>query len=125
MTNIEKIAKTLDITIDEAKSLVADDKQIDKMTSIKDIDNDLTDDQKKALKKARQSDRKPTVYTFEKGRSKKAKKEKPMKKTLIEGFKGVVESLGATDVEIPNEEREMTFTIEGVKYKIILSEPRK
>lgn len=123
--NLESMAKTLGITIEEAKELMAADKEVDKMNSNKEINADLTEEQQKASKSARQSERKkgPTVYKFENGKSKK--KEKPTNKMLIDEIKALVENLGADSVEIINDQREFTFKIEDTKFKIVLSNPRK
>lgn len=125
MTNLEKMANTLGITIDEAKALMESDKEVDRMGSNKEINADLTDEQQKASKDARQSERKkgPTVYKFDNTKSKK--KEKPTNKMLIDEIKALVENLGAGEVEVINDQREFTFKIEDTKFKIVLSNPRK
>lgn len=126
MNKEEKIKKhmdTLGITRDEAIQLIADDEEIDHMTRTSDIDGDLTDEQRKSAKKARQADRKPTVYKFD--TSKRTRKENTGKRALIETIKEALENSGCTDLEVTNIEREIVFFADGTKYKIVLSAPRK
>lgn len=120
---IKKHMNTLGITRDEAIQLIADDEEIDHMTRTSDIDGDLTDEQRKSAKKARQADRKPTVYKFD--TSKRTRKENTGKRALIETIKEALENSGCTDLEITNIEREIVFFADGTKYKIVLSAPRK
>nr|DAE79744.1 MAG TPA: hypothetical protein [Caudoviricetes sp.] len=120
---IKKHMDTLGITRDEAIQLIADDEEIDHMTRTSDIDGDLTDEQRKSAKKARQADRKPTVYKFD--TSKRTRKENTGKRALIETIKEALENSGCTDLEVTNIEREIVFFADGTKYKIVLSAPRK
>lgn len=120
---IKKHMNTLGITRDEAIQLIADDEEIDHMTRTSDIDGDLTDEQRKSAKKARQADRKPTVYKFD--TSKRTRKENTGKRALIETIKEALENSGCTDLEVTNIEREIVFFSDGTKYKIVLSAPRK
>ena len=103
----------LDITEEEAKELIAFDKEVDRMTSLKNVNSDLTDEQKKASKTAR------------KGSS--TKREKPTdtdKADIISSIVAVL-STKTNDITVPNKEREILFTINNRKFKIILSVPRK
>ena len=120
---IKKHMNTLGITRDEAIQLIADDEEIDHMTRTSDIDGDLTDEQRKSAKKARQADRKPTVYKFD--TSKRTRKDNTGKRALIETIKEALENSGCTDLEVTNIEREIVFFADGTKYKIVLSAPRK
>lgn len=120
---IKKHMNTLGITREEAIQLIADDEEIDHMTRTSDIDGDLTDEQRKSAKKARQADRKPTVYKFD--TSKRTRKENIGKRALIETIKEALEKSGCTDLEVTNIEREIVFFADGTKYKIVLSAPRK
>lgn len=126
MNKEEMIAKhmsTLGITREEAIQLIADDEEIDHMTRISDIDGDLTAEQRKSAKKARQADRKPTVYKFDTTKRKRA--ENTGKRFLIDEIKKCLENAGADNLEVTNPEREIVFMSEGTKYKIVLSAPRK
>ena len=53
-TLIAKHMKTLGISREEALQLIADDEAVDRMTSTKQIDSDLTEEQRKSAKGARQ-----------------------------------------------------------------------
>lgn len=121
----EKLRKLMNLgmTEEEAKEVIKSDELIDKMTSTKEIDSDLTEEQRKNTKKARQADRKPTVYNFDK--TKKPKKENPLKAQIIESLTNAVTELGAEGIEVLNEEREFSFSVEGTKFKVVLSCPRK
>ena len=116
---VEKLMKALDISEEEALQVIADDRAIDKGEKL----FELTEEQKKASKTARQGDRKPTVYKFD--TSKRQKAENVGKRTLIDAIQKAMENVGASEMEVTNPEREMTFCVEGVKYKVVLSCPRK
>lgn len=120
---IVKHMNALGITREEAIQLIADDEEIDRMTRTSDIDGDLTAEQRKSAKKARQADRKPTVYKFDTTKRKRA--ENTGKRFLIDEIKKCLENAGADSLEVTNPEREIIFMSEGTKYKIVLSAPRK
>lgn len=119
---IEKHMKILNISREEAIELIKEDEKIDKMTSATEINSDMSSEQVKASKVARQADRKKTVFNFD--TSKREKKANPDKRNLIENLRASVEAVGATDIDVTNIEREMTFKFNNVKYKIVLSAPR-
>ena len=116
---VENLMKVLGCSEEEAKQILADDKKIDRGEKL----FELTPEQQKASKKARQTGtKKKTVYSFD--TSKRKRKENPDKAFLIEIFKKALESQEATNVEIMNPEREMSFDFNDVRYKIVLSVPR-
>lgn len=115
---IQSHMKILGITREEAIQLIEDDRRIDKGEKL----FELTAEQKQASKKARQADRKPTVYKFD--TSKRQRPANEAKRLLIETLKQAVEGIGAT-AEVTNIEREIILMLEDVKYKIVLSAPRK
>jgi hypothetical protein len=118
---IERNVKILDISREEATQMLEDDKRIDKGEKL----FTLTPEQEKASKKARQADRKKrtTVYKFD--TSKRKKPENKGKQTIITALKEAVEGLGADSVNVTNNEREFFFEMDGTKYKVVLSMPRK
>ena len=118
---IERNMKILDISREEATQMLEDDKRIDKGEKL----FTLTPEQEKASKKARQADRKKrtTVYKFD--TSKRKKPENKGKQAIITALKEAVESLGADSVNVTNNEREFFFEMDGTKYKVVLSMPRK
>lgn len=119
---IQKHMNVLHITREEAIELIKEDEKIDKMTSTSEINSDMSVEQVKAAKTARQADRKKTVFNFDV--SKREKKANPDKRTLIENLRESVQTVGGTDIEVTNPEREMVFKFNNVKYKIVLSAPR-
>lgn len=117
---VENLMKVLGCSEEEAKQILSDDKKIDRGEKL----FELTPEQQKASKKARQTGtKKKTVYSFD--TSKRKRKENPDKAFLIEIFKKALESQEVTSIEIINPEREMAFDFNGTGYKIVLSVPRK
>lgn len=99
-------------TEEELKELAEFDKRVDKGED----PYPLTAEQKKVAKSMTKADRKVTVYNFQK----KERKKNDDKRDLIQKLSKDLE-----DVSIVNEEREFTFTYNDVKYKVVLSVPRK
>lgn len=118
---IEKLMKNLSISREEALELLADDKRIDKGEKL----FELTPEQKKVAKKMTitTSATKTKVDAYGK-KTQRAKKVDSDKELLV---KLVVESLTSKiqNLEITNPEREINFTYNNRKFKIILSAPRK
>ena len=121
-TLIQKHMNSLGITREEAIQLIEEDTAIDRMKTVKEINSDLSTEQVKASKVARQADRKPTVYKFD--TSKRQKKENNSKRQLIAVLRSALEENGCSDIEVTNIEREIIFFSEGVKYKLVMSQPR-
>ena len=118
---IAKHMNLLKISREEAIQLIEDDKRIDKGEKL----FSLTPEQEKASKKARSAGRKPktTVYKFD--TTKRKKPENKNKSDLISVITSALTEYGAENLELINPEREFTFTMNGTKYKIVLSLPRK
>lgn len=115
---IKLMMNKLGLTREEAIELIEDDEKVDKMTSAKQWDSDLSDEQKKAIKKAKGTGRKVNETP-----TKREKKVDNTKKMLIETLKNSLDM--ATNFEVLNDEREFTFTVNGEKFKVVLSKPRK
>jgi hypothetical protein len=114
---VKSLMALLKCTEEEALDIIETDKRIDRGEKL----FELTKEQEKAAKEARQAPRTPTVYKFTK-REKKAKPEKAqICSAMLEGLK----ELGIADLEVVNEEREFLFTLNGTKYKVTLACPRK
>ena len=77
---IAKLMKTLDLTEEEAIALIQDDLEVDRMTSTKQINSDLTEEQKKASKQARGCGRKVAEKPV-----KREKKVDEIKKKILSG----------------------------------------
>ena len=112
---IEAMRK-LGMTDEELKDVLDADKRIDRGEKL----FELTDEQKQAEKKARQADRSPTVYKFQK----RERKADEAKRFLLEALVGGIADSCAVPVEVANPEREFSFMFEGKKYKVVLSAPR-
>ena len=116
---IAELAKSLDITEEEAKQMLADDEEVDRMKPAE-VNNDLTEEQKAVAKKARQSDRKKT------GPIKRERKPNEDKRHLIQCLFDLVDNLPgrSADAVVLNPEREIELYYNGIKYKLTLSQPR-
>ena len=117
MGQLENLMK-LGMTKAEAEEVISADRKIDKG---KKMSFDLTKEQIKATREYRQVERKPTVYNF----NKRERKPNEPKRELIECLRKAVEGSGATDIEITNIERQIDFKVNGIRYRIVLSAPRK
>jgi hypothetical protein len=127
---ISHLMEKLSIPREEAISLLEFDKQVDKMKS-SEVDNDLSAEQKETVKKARQADRAPTVYKFQKRERKSDTTKADIITLIFNALQNEVATnstevlhIDAQNIEITNSERELTFTVDGRKFKIVLSAPR-
>ena len=120
-----KIGETLDpqvvalaklgLTDEEIKQVLADDKRIDKGEKL----FELSAEQERESKKARNVGRAPTAYKF----TKRERKPDQDKTDLLNVLFSAVLPMCDT-YEITNGEREFLFTYHGKKYKVVLSAPR-
>lgn len=116
---IKKLMENLDITREEAIDIIETDKAIDKGERL----FELTSEQKKAEKKAR-----VTTSTKVDAYGKKTTKEKKVnneKLEIIEILQNALAENGCEIGQVTNAEREFEFKKSDVKYKIVLSVPRK
>ena len=119
--HIEKLMKNLDLTEEEALELIASDDKVDRMKT-SEVNADLTDAQRQASKKARSSG-KTTVGKTKVVREKKVDDDKVF---LVKSFQNLLENLDNTEnVNVENDQKIITFTYNGRKFKIDLSAPRK
>lgn len=109
--------RRLGMTEEEIADILKTDKEIDQGAK----HFELTADQKKTEKKMRQAERK-VVDAYGKA-STKAKKIDDDKVELINKIAATLTE-GADSLEITNAQREINFTYNGKKYKIVLSAPR-
>jgi hypothetical protein len=119
MDNIQELMELLQCTEEQAKQVIESDKQVDKM-SVRECESDLTQEQKASAKKARQGDRKPTVYNFN-TRERKADLDKAR---LIELLASAVNMVIEEQPTITNAERQIDFVYNGRKFRVVLSAPR-
>lgn len=116
---IRKHMDLLGISREDAIQLIEDDRKIDKGEKL----FELSKEQEKAAKEARQVSRKPTVYKFDTTKRKRA--ENVDKRDLIEVIRKALEDAGCTSIDVTNIEREICFQSADVRYKVVLSAPRK
>lgn len=112
---LHRIMENLDCDEETAKEIMETDKRIDKGEKLFELPEEL----EKGAKKARNAGN-CKGYTKPTNREKKVDNEK---RFLIETLELALSPF-AENVEIANPEREMTFTHNGKKYKIVLSCPR-
>ena len=125
---IAHIAKTLDISYDEAKQMLEDDKRIDRMTKTEDINEDLNDDQKKAIKKYTNVGRGKSVdgvNAYGK-KTKRTIKADEMKQFIIKILAETLENCEQVDiVTITNIQKTISFKIGEDDFEIDLKRKRK
>ena len=124
-----KIGETLDpqivalaklgLTDEEIKQVLADDKRIDKGEKL----FELSAEQEREAKKARNVGRAPTAYKFTKRERKPDEDKKVLCQTMIEALieAGMIDN---STLHIENIERDFLFKHNGRKYKVVLSAPR-
>ena len=111
---IEKMMKTLGLTEQEARELLADDAKVDKGQKMA---FDLTPEQEKNAKKARATGtKKPTTYKFEN----RKRKENPEKRDILKALFELAEDCW-DDAELVNPERQVDFHLNGNHYSITLT----
>ena len=112
--------KKLGLTDEEIKQVLDDDKKIERGEKL----FELTAEQEKASKQARQGERKPTVYKLDNEKGKRSKKANADKQFLVQSIVDKVNEFADKPAEITNAERELIFFYKDTKYKIVLSAPR-
>lgn len=104
---------------EEIADILETDKRIDKGEKL----FELADDLKAGAKKARQAERKKSpTYEF----TKRERKPNDSKRAIINALVETARELADDEtVQVTNIEREIIFIANGIKYKIVLSAPRK
>lgn len=116
MGQLENLMK-LGMTEAEAREVLEADRKIEKGEK---MSFDLTKEQEKATRNMRQADRKPFVPKLEKRERKPNEAKREIIQVLDEALCDLVD-----DVTVTNVERQIDFVYNDVKYRIILSAPRK
>ena len=117
MGQLENLLK-LGLSEAEAKQVLEDDKKIDRGEK---MPFDLSKDAEKATRQYRQADRsKPLVPNL------KPRERKPneAKREIIQVLDEALTDI-ADDVTVTNIERQIDFVLDGVRYRVVLSAPRK
>ena len=118
--NAEELAKTLKISIPEAKEVLETDKRIDRGEKLFELPPEL----EAGAKKARRADRKQPVAV------RRQRKPDEAKRDLIQYLEDKLEDahhydMDLDDITITNPERELEFIYNGVRYRLTLMRPRK
>ena len=106
--------RQLGMTAQEIEDVLECDKQIDKGAKLFELSNE----QKQVAKKMTGTGTK-TVYQFQKRERKADNDKREIIQTLDDALCDLVD-----DVEVVNPEREILFTYNDKKYKVVLSAPR-
>ena len=119
-TQIQAMRK-LGMTEEEIAEVLEADKKIDQGEKL----FELTAEQEKASKQARQADRKPRAYDLDNTGGKRNKKTDNDKLYLLECLqRGISEFADVYVHEVNNPEREFEFVYNNRKFKVVLSAPR-
>ena len=117
---VKDIMKSLDCTEEEALEMLADDDAIDHGEKL----FELTAEQQKVSKAARSVDRKPVEPGAAK--QKRERKADQTKRDLIAAIEAALVNVAdEAAIEITNIERQLDFTVEGRRFRVVLSAPRK
>lgn len=115
---ITELMKNLGCTREEAISVIEEDEAIDKMTS-KEVNADLTPDQKKAMKAATKTGTRKTSGTVKRERKPDEEKEE-----IIAKIADFLAKIDGFDVEIIKKEREISLLVGENDYSITLIKHR-
>ena len=125
---IAQIAKTLDISYEEAKEMLEEDKAIDRMTKTEDINSDLDASQKKTIKKYTNVGRGKSVdgvNAYGK-KTKRTIKTDEVKQSIITLIAETLQNYAqAEDVNITNVQKTIAFKIGADDFEIDLKRKRK
>jgi hypothetical protein len=117
-TQIDRIMKNLRCSREEAESILAEDKRIDRGEKVE-FDLDETT-HKQAMKNANAGTR-----TTKEGKTARKVKENPTKEGVIAQVANFLAENGYNSVEITNKTRQIAFVLNGKKYELTLIEKRK
>ena len=117
-TQIEKLMRILECSKEEAESIIATDKAIDKGEK---TDFDLTAEQQATAKKYTKVGTRKTSEV----KTPRTHKENPTKATVIAEVAKFLEENGYEMVEITNKERQIAFKIGENAYELTLVQKRK
>ena len=106
----------LGMTEEEAFEAIQDDRRIDKGEKLFELPPELEEGAKKARRAARKPNSKPTH---------RERKEDEDQQILIKNLVNTLAENGITDYTITNPERQIDFTFNNRKFRIVLSAPRK
>lgn len=115
---IQQFMKSLDLTREEAIDLLLEDLEVDKMKSSKEIESDLTEEQKEGIKQ----NTKERSGKYEKSAKALAAEEakRQAKKSALEVLMQAVEV-----AEVVKADKEFIFKVDSVKYRCTIVRVRK
>lgn len=117
-TQLSRIKAGLKCSDEEAAEILAYDKAVDHGEQ---TPHDLTPAQNKiAQSYARTGTRKPTVYKL----TPRERKPNEPKREIIQVLDEALTDI-ADDVTVTNPERQIDFVMDGIRYRVVLSAPRK
>lgn len=121
MDKTQEYMELLHCSMEEAQSVIEYDKTVDKMTTVKQYESDLSPEQKKNAKKYRQGERKPTTYNFSK---RQTVKKNEVRQNLVALLAEALQAQDfCNDITITNAERQIDFLCGDKKMRIVLSAP--
>ena len=112
---VEKLIRALNLTEQEALEVIECDKRIDRGEKL----FELTEDQKVAEKQARLTGERVAT------KPQREKKVDNQKQDIISTMVGSIINVFGVRVDVAKEEREFEFELNGRKFKVVLSCPRK
>lgn len=122
MGQLENLMK-LGMTEAEAREVLEADRKIEKGEK---MSFDLTKEQEKATRNMRQADRKPFVPDLKPRERKPNEAKREITQVLEDTLHNWIDAGGAIEnVTVTNPERQIDFTYNGTRYRIVLSAPRK
>lgn len=115
---IQQFMKSLDLSREEAIDLLLEDLEVDKMKSSKEIESDLTEEQKEGIKQ----NTKERSGKYEKSAEALAAEEakRQAKKSALEALMQAVEV-----AEVVKADKEFIFKVDSVKYRCTITRVRK
>lgn len=115
---IQQFMKSLDLSREEAIDLLLEDLEVDKMKSSKEIESDLTEEQKEGIKQ----NTKERSGKYEKSAEALAAEEakRQAKKSALEVLMQAVEV-----AEVVKADKEFIFKVDSVKYRCTITRVRK
>ena len=121
---IAELMKTLDLTREEAIELIQEDEKVDKMT-VKETESDLTAEQKQAIKKAKGGAKAVDAFGKKRVVERKADEDKRTLISLLYNTLHSADDPSCENIEVTNPERQIDFNMNGRRFRIVLSAPRK
>lgn len=121
---IAELMQTLDLTREEAIELIQEDEKVDKMT-VKETESDLTAEQKQAIKKAKGGAKAVDAFGKKRVVERKADEDKRTLISLLYSTLHSADDPSCENIEVTNPERQIDFKMNGRRFRIVLSAPRK